>query len=53
MRLDGVRVMVVDDETDVRDFLRMSLVHYGAEVTAFATTAEALSPWRRSGRTSW
>jgi signal transduction histidine kinase/ActR/RegA family two-component response regulator len=42
VRLDGVRVMVVEDETDVRDFLRVSLVQYGAEVTAFATTAEAL-----------
>jgi CheY-like chemotaxis protein len=26
----------------VRDFLRVSLVQYGAEVAAFATTAEAL-----------
>jgi len=42
VRLDGVRVMVVEDENDVRDFLSMSLVHYGAEVTAFATTADAL-----------
>jgi signal transduction histidine kinase/ActR/RegA family two-component response regulator len=42
VRLDGVRVMVVEDEKDVRDFLRMSLVHYGAEVTAFATSADAL-----------
>jgi PAS domain S-box-containing protein len=42
VRLDGVRVMVVEDETDVRDFLRISLLQYGAEVTAFATTAEAL-----------
>jgi signal transduction histidine kinase len=33
-----VRVMVVEDENDVRDFLRVSLLHYGAEVTAFATT---------------
>jgi len=42
VRLDGVRVMVVEDEQDVRDFLRMSLVHYGAEVTAFETSADAL-----------
>jgi len=42
VRLDGVRVMVVEDETDVRDFLRISLLQYGAEVTAFATTADAL-----------
>jgi CheY-like chemotaxis protein len=42
VRLDGVRVLVVEDESDVRDFLRVSLVHYGADVHVFATTAEAL-----------
>jgi CheY-like chemotaxis protein len=42
VRLDGVRVMVVEDESDVRDFLRVSLVQYGAAVSVFATTAEAL-----------
>jgi PAS domain S-box-containing protein len=42
VRLDGVRVLVLEDENDVRDFLCMSLVQYGAEVSAFATTAEAL-----------
>src|SRR4029077_13586856 len=42
VRLDGVKVMVVEDETDVRDFLRVSLVQYGADVSTFATTAEAL-----------
>jgi PAS domain S-box-containing protein len=42
VRLDGVKVMIVEDENDVRDFLRVSLVQYGADVTAFATTAEAL-----------
>src|SRR5206468_1891886 len=42
VRLDGVRVMVVEDENDVRDFLRVSLVQYGADVRTFATTAEAL-----------
>jgi CheY-like chemotaxis protein len=33
---------VLEDENDVRDFLSVSLVHYGAEVSAFATTHEAL-----------
>src|SRR5262249_24176559 len=42
VRLDGVRVMVVDDENDVRDFLRTSLLQYGADVTVCATSAEAL-----------
>ena len=40
--LDGVKVMVVEDERDVRDFLRVSLLQYGADVTTFATTGEAL-----------
>jgi len=37
-----VRVLVLEDENDVRDFLSVSLVQYGAQVSAFATTAEAL-----------
>jgi PAS domain S-box-containing protein len=41
-RLDGVRVVVVDDETDVRDFLTHTLTRCGAEVSTFATTEEAL-----------
>jgi len=36
------RVLVLEDENDVRDFLCVSLVQYGAQVSAFATTAEAL-----------
>src|SRR6185503_17591886 len=39
--LDGVRVLLVDDETDSRDFLSMSLRQYGAEVTALGTVEEA------------
>jgi CheY-like chemotaxis protein len=35
-------VLVLEDENDVRDFLSVSLVQYGAEVSAFATTGEAL-----------
>jgi len=42
VRLDGLKVLVLEDENDVRDFLSVSLVQYGAEVSAFATTAEAL-----------
>ena len=54
MRLDGVRVLVVDDEQDARDFLRVSLVQHGAEVTAFATTAEALlAAGGARSRTCW
>ncbi len=42
-----LRVMVVEDEMDVRDFLRVSLRQYGADVTAFATTSEALDALAR------
>ena len=42
VRLDGLKVLVLEDENDVRDFLSVSLVQYGATVSAFATTAEAL-----------
>jgi PAS domain S-box-containing protein len=47
VRLDGVKVLVLEDENDVRDFLSVSLVQYGAEVAAFATTQEALSALER------
>ena len=41
-RLDGVRVLVVDDEPDTRDLLKAGLGRCGAEVTAAASVAEAL-----------
>ena len=40
--LQGVRVLVVDDETDARDFVATVLEQYGAEVVAMATVDEAL-----------
>jgi CheY-like chemotaxis protein len=40
--LKGVRLLVVDDEQDTRELLIFSLGHYGAQVTAVATAAEAL-----------
>ena len=40
--LDGLRVLVVDDEADARDLLTTVLRQYGAEVTAVATASEAL-----------
>jgi PAS domain S-box-containing protein len=43
VRLDGVRVMVVDDEADTRDLLSFSLRNYGAEVTALGSANEALA----------
>ena len=41
-RLDGLRVLVVDDEPDTRDLLRAGLGQCGAEVTAVGSSAEAL-----------
>jgi PAS domain S-box-containing protein len=40
-RLAGVRVAVVDDEVDMRDFLTTSLRQYGAEVIALGSAEEA------------
>nr|WP_242038645.1 ATP-binding protein [Chroococcidiopsis sp. [FACHB-1243]] len=41
LSLDGVRVLVVDDEIDTRDFLVAALEQYGAEATAAASAGEA------------
>jgi signal transduction histidine kinase/CheY-like chemotaxis protein len=40
--LDGIKVLVVDDEPDARDLLTTILTGCGAEVTAVGSTAEAL-----------
>jgi CheY-like chemotaxis protein len=40
--LNGVRVLVVDDEADARELLRAILARCGAEVTATATARAAL-----------
>jgi PAS domain S-box-containing protein len=47
VRLDGVKVMVVDDELDMRDFLSVSLRQYGADVTALASVGEAVEALER------
>ena len=47
--LQGLRVLVVDDEPDVRDFALMTFQECGAETAAAATCAEALhilADWR-------
>jgi PAS domain S-box-containing protein len=41
-RLDGLRVLVVDDEPDTRELLKAGLGQCGAEVTAVGSAAEAL-----------
>lgn len=45
--LDGLRVLVVDDEADARELLITTLGQYGAEVTAVATVGEALEALQR------
>jgi signal transduction histidine kinase len=47
VNLGGVRVLLVDDETDSRNFLSMSLRQYGAEVTALGSADEAVSVLQR------
>jgi CheY-like chemotaxis protein len=46
-RLDGVRVLVVDDTRSVRDVVTDMLTHSGAEVTAVGTAEEALDVLQR------
>jgi CheY-like chemotaxis protein len=40
--LNGLRVLVVDDEADARDLLTTILGQYGVEVTTVATASEVL-----------
>lgn len=42
-RLDGLKVLVVDDEADTRELLRVVLEQCGAEVATAETAEEALS----------
>ncbi len=47
-RLDGLRVLIVEDELDTQELFAMALKQYGAEVTAVASAAKALSALRQS-----
>jgi PAS domain S-box-containing protein len=41
--LNGLRILVVDDEPDALDLITATLKQHGAEVTALASTAEAIN----------
>ncbi|MEW6496023.1 MAG: response regulator [Cyanobacteriota bacterium] len=45
--LDGLQVLIVDDEADVREFISAVLESHGIRVTAVATGAEALEALAR------
>ncbi|HEV2706703.1 MAG TPA: ATP-binding protein [Pyrinomonadaceae bacterium] len=47
-RLDGVRVLVVDDEPDTRELLRVGLGRCGAEVIAASSATEALEAMKNA-----
>jgi CheY-like chemotaxis protein len=42
IRLDGLHILIVDDETEMKELLTTLLTQYGAQVTARATGAEVL-----------
>jgi CheY-like chemotaxis protein len=45
-RLDGLHILVVDDEADTRELLRQGLEYCGAEVSLAGSAAEALDDMR-------
>ncbi len=45
--LSGIRILVVDDEVDMREFLAFMLEDYGAQVTVVASASEALAALAR------
>ncbi|HEX8190810.1 MAG TPA: hybrid sensor histidine kinase/response regulator, partial [Pyrinomonadaceae bacterium] len=47
-RLDGLKILVVDDEPDTREMLKAGLGQCGAEVWAAASAAEALEAIEKS-----
>jgi signal transduction histidine kinase/ActR/RegA family two-component response regulator len=48
VRLDGVRVLLVDDDDDGRELMAQALIAHGADVTPVSTATGALSELRRA-----
>jgi signal transduction histidine kinase len=48
-KLDGLRILIVDDEADAREIISTMLEQWGAEVTAVASAAEAIDCLGRDG----
>jgi signal transduction histidine kinase len=48
-KLEGLRVLIVDDEADARELLSAMLEQRGAQVTAVASAAEAIDCLGRNG----
>lgn len=46
-RLDGLRVLVVEDDDDMREAMTLALELYGASVSAAASASEALQTLER------
>ncbi len=46
--LEGLRILVVDDETDALDLIGVELAQHGAKVTGVASAAEALNAIEQS-----
>jgi len=42
LRLDGLRILVVDDETDTLDLIGMELTQHGARITGVSSAEKAL-----------
>ncbi len=47
-RLDGLRILAVDDEADTRELLKQGLEYLGAKVKVVGTAAEAIDSLRES-----
>jgi CheY-like chemotaxis protein len=41
--LDGLRILLIDDEPDTLDLINVELAQHGGDITAVTTAAEALS----------